>query len=376
MSETRLGPTADAAPPTPDHPARVRATLAAQPSAAWCVLGRAGLLEPLYHGTPRRIRRDRLAGLLTELDAARPVGQTLSVCVQAATVVPLLDEMAAHSPVAAAIRDAALAGHATVALAATDAGPGSDLAALDCRLTIEGADVILDGRKRWITNATVADHLLVLARHRPGRHFTSFTWVLVPATAPGVRVDPADTPLFTGAGLGEVEFTDVRLPAAHVVGRRGHGLAAFARHIATERLAGALWGVALCRRVVAATAERLAHRVVVDQPLVRHPVVRQSLARAVVRTRQLAALCDDLGPRVTNGPDAGAAAALKVAVADTTREVLDLCGQLQGADGFGPAGTQLTRAEAAVFGIGGGTTELVLDVVADHLDPLLNGAAA
>ncbi len=44
---------------------------------------------------------------------------------------------------------------------------------------------------------------------------------------------------------------------------------------------------------------------------------------------------------------------------------------MAGADGFGADGRQLLRAEAAVFGIGGGTTEVVLETVADHLDGVL-----
>ncbi|MEU3574634.1 acyl-CoA dehydrogenase family protein [Kitasatospora sp. NPDC036755] len=231
--------------------------------------------------------------------------------------------------------------------------------------------MVLDGGKRWVTGAVTADHLLVLARHRPGRHFTSFGWVLVPTAAPGVTVRPTGGGLLAGAGIGHVELRQVRLPAAHLVGRPGRGMALFARHMGTERLAGAYWAVALGSRTVAATVELLERRTVEDRPLWQHPAVRQQLAGCLVALRQLSALADTLAERITAGPDLAAAALLKAAVGQGIDPVLDRCAHLQGAEGFAPGGAQLTRAEAGVLGIGGGVTELMLDAVADGAPALL-----
>lgn len=262
-----------------------------------------------------------------------------------------------------------------VALAATDSGAGSDLTGLSCEVVMADDHLVVTGTKRWITNAEAADHFLVLGRHRPGRHFTSFTWVLVPRSAPGLRVRPADTDLFRGAGVGHVDLSAVRLPRDQVIGGVGRGLAVFARHIATERLAGALWAVAMCRRTLATTVARLSRKEIGDEPLRQHPVVRQKLGRAVVRVRELHALCRMLGGDVARRHDGAAAAVMKVAAAETAETVLGTCAQLQGADGFAPDGAHQLRAQAGVFGIGGGTTELVTDVVADHLDALLDGSS-
>ncbi|MDG4820141.1 MULTISPECIES: acyl-CoA dehydrogenase [unclassified Micromonospora] len=341
--------------------------------AVWRALGTGGLLDRFYApGRPgHRIDPDALATTLSTLDAARPPGVTLSVLVQASTAVPLLAEFAAGSPPATEALKRVLSGAATVALAATDAGAGSDLTAL--ATTVEsGADGVLtvSGTKRWITGATRADHLLVLARQRPGRHFTCFSWVLVPAGAPGVTVTAADTDLFGGSGVGHVELDRVRLPGARLLGRTGLGLPLFARRMATERLAGALWAVALCRRVIADTRARLLRRHVADAPLWHSDAVRQRLARCLTEVVKLDALCRVLGPAAVDS-DGAAGALLKAAVGPTVEVVLAECAQLQGADGFAVGGAQRLRAEAAVFGIGGGTTEVVLGVVADHVDAIL-----
>ncbi|MFF3495262.1 acyl-CoA dehydrogenase family protein [Streptomyces sp. NPDC002795] len=360
-------------PPERTEPVTVLDSLPDRPSAAlvWEACGAAGLIEGLY-GRAGHVVPGRLAELLAAVDTRGDNGVTLSVLVQAASALPVLAAGAPDSgPVRAALGHVR-SGAATLALAATDrAAAGSDLADLGTEVTIGLDELVLNGGKRWITTACTARYLLVLARHRPGRHFTSFTWVLVPADAPGARITRADTDLLTGADTGHIEFRDVRLPPDHLVGRPGRGMVAFAQHMGTERLAGALWAVALTSRVLADTKERLTRRHVDGRPLWHNASVRQRFAACLVQVAQLDALCDSLGDRVAGHHDLAAAAVLKSAVGLVVDPVLAVCAQLQGADGLLRDGAQRIRSEAAVFAIGGGVSELVLDTVADHADALL-----
>ncbi len=357
------------------NPAPGTAALDALPPGAdgrriWAALGGSGRLAAVYRdGDPASgVVPDALGRLMTDVDARFGIGATLSVCVQLATSVPLL--ALGGDPAARALRDA-LAGRAVVALAATDEGSGADLAGLGTTVAVEDDGVTVTGTKRWITGALYADHLLVLARHREGRHFTSFTWVLVPADAPGVSVEPADTALFDGSGTGHVRLDGVRLPREHVVGRVGRGMTSFAAHIAVERLTGTLWGVALCARTLRGTKRRLQERAYGDGTLWQLESVRQRFAACLLRTHELAALAHRLGDRVAERHDTAAAALLKASAAKTVDAVLAECAQLQGAEGFTTSGAQWTRAQAALWGIGGGTTEIVLAAVAGAADPLL-----
>lgn len=351
--------------------------LPADASAAqvWSALGAAGVITGLYRSDDPALpvaTPGRLAALLAAVDARGNNGVTLSVLVQAASAVPLLASAAGGSvPLRCAVARL-VAGRSSVALAATDAdAAGSDLSELGTEVAIGSDVLVLNGGKRWITSACWADYLLVLARHRPGRHFTSFVWVLVPASAAGVSVRPADSGLLTGAGLGHITLDEVRLPIDHLLGRPGRGMAAFARQMGVERLAGAQWAVALTSRVLADTQKRLVRRSSAGQPLWHNDTVRQRFATALVRVRQLRALCDVLGDPVVAGQDATGAALLKAAAGLTVDAVLAVCAQLQGADGFAVGAAQEIRAEAAVFGIGGGVTELMLAVVADNCDSVL-----
>lgn len=365
MAETTAGPYRD----------RLRDTLTALPDRSdarrvWAVLGEAGLLAQLYQAPDPRPRPGPLGELLAGLDRYCPTGVTLAVCVQVATALPIL--AGATTPIGQAAYQEVLAGRAVIALAATDSGaPGSDLMGVATEARLESERVVVCGGKRWITNACQCDYLLVLARHRAPRHFTSLLWVLVPAGAPGVSAAAATDGLLAGAGAGHLTFSEVLLDRRYLVGPPGRGLPTFARHVGTERLAGALWAAAMARRVLTDTRRRLADRRLDDRPLWRNDAIRQRFARCLLELRRIEALSAGyLATRDT--PEAMLAGmVLKAGVADGLSVILAECAQLHGADGFAPGGPGLLRAEAALFGIAGGATEAMLAGIADHADELL-----
>ncbi|HEX8306480.1 MAG TPA: acyl-CoA dehydrogenase family protein [Jatrophihabitans sp.] len=357
--------------------ARVAAALDSLPAAAdagrvWSALGSAGLLAELYRADAEAVgvRADRLRALLTELDRRDDAGITLSVCVQVASALPLL--LSAGQDLLRPMLDRLLSGDQLVALAATDAASaGSDLTGMSTSAELLADRVVLTGTKTWITNALTCSEFLVLARHRPGRHFTAFTWILVPAGAPGVQVRAGAAQAFAGAGIGDVEFDRVEVPLTRVVGRPGRGLASFAQHITRERLAGAQWALAMTTRALDQTRALLRSRSSDGTPLWDNPAVRQRFADALVRQQMLACLVIAQEDRLGRTFDATGAAVLKVAATQTAELVLSTCVRLQAAQGYLPGGAVRLQAEAAVFGIGGGTTDLMLAAIADRAADLL-----
>ncbi|MFI5844831.1 acyl-CoA dehydrogenase family protein [Catenuloplanes sp. NPDC051500] len=332
--------------------------------AVWQALGAHGLLRDLGAA--------ELPGLLRVLDTYCPAGVVLSICVQVASALPILGEQAgagpADEPVRAAYREAT-AGRAVLALAATDRdGAGSDLMQLGTTVRLDDSSLVIEGGKRWITNACTAAYALVLARHRPQQHFTSFLWVLVPLDAPGVRVSATHGTPLPGAGLGDLYLDDVRLDRSHLVGRPGRGMVTFARHIAMERYAGGVWAAAMCRRVLTDTHRRLAERPLGTGRAWDNPAIRERFARCVVEAWRIEAACDahraGSEPLVTS-------MLLKVAVAQGLDTVLGECAALLGAEAFAEGGLAQLRAAAGMFATAGGATEAMLAGIADHVPGLL-----
>jgi acyl-CoA dehydrogenase len=339
----------------------------------WRSLGRSGVLDGLSGPSSGRPEVDpgRLGDLLAELDARVPFGSVLSVCVQVASVIPLLRTLAGHSALADQVLHETLRGDAIVALAATDAGlSGSALLSSRTEVRDAGDHLLLRGGKEWIANACHCDHALVLARCRPAHHFTSFTWALVPATRQGVSRQPAASALFDGAGLGHLRFDDVVLGREHVVGRSGRALAEFALQIGMERLAGALWARTLCRRVLADTHRYLRDRPTGDGALWDNAAVRERFARCLVEWRRLDAMC---AIHTAGGAAASERLVLKAACGESVDRILGECVGLRGADAFRDGGMASLREQSAMFGIAGGATGAMLAGIADDAERLLGG---
>ena len=319
-----------------------------------------------------------LRTLIQRLATRAPSGVTLAACVQTALFTPILAALATDEqrPVLAEVLD----GEAMAGVAITDADvAGSDLAAITTTLRRAGTGWVLRGTKDWVTGACLARYLLVCARTGEaagGRHFSNFSLVLVPTGLDGVLVRPRDTAVMRPAGIGTVQFTDVKLPAGALVGRPGRGLAYFLCYVTTERLAGGLWATAVGQDAIRRTATWLRHRDLAGGSLWDNPAVRRQLAEAAVSIRLIEALTEDiLRNCAVAPPPAPDTAALKAALAPHLTSALTTCVQLHGAAGLTTElGLLELLTDTRAFGVAGGSTETMLELVA-HSDLVLGGPA-
>jgi len=115
------------------------------------------------------------------------------------------------------------AGDVVASFALTEPGAGSNPAGLRTTATADGDGWVIDGSKRFITNATDADLFVVFARLRPapdaGNGIAVF---LVPAATPGVEVGVKDAKMGQeGSRTADVTFTQVRVGPEALVGGDG-----------------------------------------------------------------------------------------------------------------------------------------------------------
>lgn len=113
-------------------------------------------------------------------------------------------------------------GEKIAAFAITEPGAGSALKSLATQFTqkAEGQPLVLNGSKKWISCAQFADLFLVF-----GMLGQRSVACLVPRDAPGLRIEPIDELMgFRGAGLAQLHFQDVEVPAANLVGKPGFAL--------------------------------------------------------------------------------------------------------------------------------------------------------
>jgi len=127
-----------------------------------------------------------------------------------------------------------LAGGAVGAYALSEAGSGSDAFALATRARLPGdaasadsagdGDIILDGRKLWITNGNEADIFIVFANVNPDVGYRGITAFIVERGFPGFTVGKKEDKLgIRASSTCELLFEGCRVPRANVLGEIGKG---------------------------------------------------------------------------------------------------------------------------------------------------------
>jgi alkylation response protein AidB-like acyl-CoA dehydrogenase len=105
----------------------------------------------------------------------------------------------------------------------SEPGAGSDLAALQLRAVRDGDDYVLNGTKIWTTWAQHSTHMFCLVRtSTEGRPQAGISFLLIDLSTPGIEI----TPIITLSGdheVNQVFFSDVRVPAANLVGAENQG---------------------------------------------------------------------------------------------------------------------------------------------------------
>jgi len=118
----------------------------------------------------------------------------------------------------------------------TEPEAGSDIYAMKATARRDGADYVLDGTKCFITNAPIADLLLIYAKTDPSAGFLGISAFLFPRDTKGLRIVPehSKTGLRTSP-WGTIYLEDCRVPSEARVGPEGAGAALFAESMIWER---------------------------------------------------------------------------------------------------------------------------------------------
>jgi methoxymalonate biosynthesis protein len=165
---------------------------------------------------------------------------------------------------------------------------GSDLSRMSTQVRPDGDSVVLDGRKVWVTGGQYADVLLIV-----GRYAGDAAAVVVPADAPGVRVERVADPLgCRAAGHAGIWLEQVRVPAGNVIGG-GQPLPLLVTAVLAYGRISVAWGCAgLLRGCLAAVAAHAAAREQFGVPIARHQLVARHLADLFAAEQVSARCCE------------------------------------------------------------------------------------
>ncbi|MFO7682551.1 MAG: acyl-CoA dehydrogenase family protein, partial [Chloroflexota bacterium] len=127
------------------------------------------------------------AVLMEEVGRADASGPPLGIAVQTDMATPALAENGSEE-LKQQYLVPAIAGDLVAAIAISEPGAGSDVAAIQTWARRSGDDYLINGSKMWITNGTQADFLCLLARTSDEKGFRGMTLFVVPTNLPGFSV--------------------------------------------------------------------------------------------------------------------------------------------------------------------------------------------
>ena len=262
-------------------------------------------------------------------------------------------------------------GEVTASFGLTEADAGSDPSGLTTAARRDGSDWVINGSKRYITNAPVADVIMVFARtNREAKGNRGISTFLVPAGTPGLSVGPRDHKMGqSGAWTADVHLDDVRVPAEALVGGEAgvdQGFVTAAKCLAHGRAHIAALCVGMAGRLVHesvefATTRRQGGKAIASfqlvQGLIADSVTDHYAGRALVLD---VARAYDAGTDVVQGPSAA-----KYFASGMVGRVADRAVQIHGGAGYirGVAVERFYR-DARLFRIYEGTSQIQQVIIA------------
>ncbi len=261
-------------------------------------------------------------------------------------------------------------GSLVLAVAMTEPTMGSDLASMRTTAVRDGDDYVLNGSKTFISSAFNCDLVIVACKTDPSQRHRGMSLIVVESDRPGFeRGRNLEKVGQHSADTGELFFTDLRVPAANLLGEEGSGFAQLVEKLPRERLGIAMGAVAQAEAAFQLGLDYSKEREAFGQPIGSFQHNRFKLAEMrteidiarVFVDRQLEALND-------RALSAETAAEAKWWTTELCKRVVDTCVQLHGGYGYMEeyAIARMYR-DVRIMTIYGGTTEIMKEIIGRSL---------
>ncbi|MDI1270309.1 MAG: acyl-CoA dehydrogenase family protein [Polaromonas sp.] len=265
-----------------------------------------------------------------------------------------------------------LRGEKIAALAITEPGGGSDVAALRTTARRDGADYVIDGEKVFITSGMRADFITVAVRTSESKGSGGISMILVPGDSPGLSRTRLEKMGWWCSDTAQLRFDGVRVPASHLLGEEGGGFKIIMGNFNGERMAMAAAALGFAQACYDEALDWARQRKTFGSTLVDKQVIRHKLVDMQMRIASTQAWVDAVADRADAGDQGPEWVAhvcmLKNHATQTMQFCADQAVQILGGMGF-MRGTKSERIyrEVKVMMIGGGAEEIMKDLAARQL---------
>ncbi|WP_016695777.1 acyl-CoA dehydrogenase family protein [Rhodococcus rhodochrous] len=263
----------------------------------------------------------------------------------------------------------ALEGRAIGSLAISEPSGGSDVANIRTTARRDGDEYVLNGAKLYITSGTRADFVTTAVR-TGDVGAGGISLVVVPTDTPGFTVSrKLDKMGWLCSDTAELFYDDVRVPVSNLIGAENSAFGQIAQQFQGERLSLAFQAVATAQRCFDLTVEWVKSRETMGRPLSKRQVVRHRLAELATEITAARTFCRSVAERWVNGEgmllETSMAKNNAVKVCDhAVMEAVQLAG---GIGLMRESEVERHFRDARVLGIGGGTNEIMNEIISKLL---------
>jgi alkylation response protein AidB-like acyl-CoA dehydrogenase len=260
----------------------------------------------------------------------------------------------------------AIKGEKILCLGITEPDAGSDVAAIKTRAVRDGDDYVINGSKVFITNGIRADAIVLVTKTDDSTGYEGFSLFVVDTDTPGFSVSRKLEKLGMHASdTAELAFTDMRVPAANMLGEEGKGFYNIMWELQGERLVAACGAIAGAQRCMEKTMDYARERQAFGRPIGKFQAIRHKFAamsskiEAARQFNYYVAWLVDRGDYPVREISQAKLFATQVAC-----EAVDECLQIHGGWGYMKEyGIERVWRDMRLNRIGAGTDEVMLDVI-------------
>jgi len=183
-------------------------------------------------------------------------------------------------------------GLTTLLIAGSEAGAGSDAAAMRSTARLEGDEYVINGTKSFITNGGVASLLSVFAMEDPELGNKGFSAFMVPADTPGITVGKKENKMGQRTSdTREMIFQDVRIPARYRLGKGLDGFKIAMMTLDESRATVGAAAVGIARAALEVAIQYAKERVQFGRPIAGHQAIQFKLADMAMKVNAGRLLC-------------------------------------------------------------------------------------
>ena len=258
-----------------------------------------------------------------------------------------------------------IAGDMVGCVGVSEAGGGSDVAALKTTARKDGDDYLINGSKMWITNGMQADWCCLLANTSEGAAHKNKSMIVLPLNSPGVTRQKIEKIGMHSSDTAQLFFDNVRVPQKNLIGQEGMGFMLQMLQFQEERLYGAAGCLRSLDRLIDQTIDYTRQRQTFGKPILHNQVVHFRLAELRTEVECLRALTYRAVEQYVGGKDVTRLASMaKLKAGRLSREVADSCLQYWGGMGY-TADNPISQAyrDTRLISIGGGADEIMLGII-------------